>query len=67
MFLSKKSADVNGTPEGEAFDGATAPPQSQWDEENVDLSRARLRLVAAAQSVLATTLSLMGMNAPDRM
>ena len=38
MFLSKKSADVNGTPEGEAFDGATAPPQSQWDEENVDLS-----------------------------
>ena len=37
------------------------------DEDNVDLSRARLKLVAAAQSVLATTLGLMGMDAPDRM
>ncbi len=37
------------------------------DEDNVDLSRARLKLVAAAQSVLATTLNLMGMDAPDRM
>ena len=37
------------------------------DEENLDLSRARLRLVAAAKSVLSTTLSLMGMSAPDHM
>ena len=37
------------------------------DEENLDQSRARLKLVAAAQSVLATTLGLMGMDAPDRM
>ena len=37
------------------------------DEENLDQSRARLKLVAAAQSVLATTLGLMGMGAPDRM
>lgn len=37
------------------------------DGENPDLSRARLRLVAAVKSVLETTLSLMGMGAPDRM
>lgn len=37
------------------------------DEENPDLSKARLKLVAAARSVLATTLGLMGMDAPDRM
>ena len=37
------------------------------DEENLDMSRARLRLVAAAKSVLSTTLSLMGMSAPDHM
>ena len=37
------------------------------DEENLDMSRARLRLVAAAKSVLSTTLSLMGMTAPDHM
>jgi arginyl-tRNA synthetase len=30
-------------------------------------SKARLKLVAAAKSVLATTLGLMGMSAPDRM
>ena len=37
------------------------------DEENKELSKARLKLVAAAQSVLATTLQIMGMSAPDRM
>ncbi len=37
------------------------------DEENPELSRARLKLVAAAKSVLATALGLMGMTAPDRM
>jgi arginyl-tRNA synthetase len=37
------------------------------DETNAKLSRARLKLVAAAQSVLATTLDLMGMSAPDEM
>ena len=37
------------------------------DESNPDLSRARLKLAGAAQSVLATTLGLMGMSAPDRM
>jgi arginyl-tRNA synthetase len=37
------------------------------DEENADLSRSRLKLAAAAKSVLATTLGLMGMSAPDRM
>ncbi|MDP3768783.1 MAG: DALR anticodon-binding domain-containing protein, partial [Dehalococcoidia bacterium] len=37
------------------------------DEGNVALSKARLRLAAAAKSVLATTLGLMGMSAPDRM
>jgi len=37
------------------------------DDDNVELSRARLKLVAAAKLVLATTLSLMGMAAPERM
>jgi arginyl-tRNA synthetase len=37
------------------------------DEANPELSRARLKLCAAAKSVLATTLGLMGMSAPDRM
>jgi arginyl-tRNA synthetase len=37
------------------------------DAENLDLSKARLRLVTAAKSVLATTLQLMGMSAPDKM
>ncbi len=37
------------------------------DDDNVELSKARLTLVAAAKSVLATTLGLMGMGAPDRM
>ena len=40
MFLSKKNADVDGPPEGEAHDEATAPPQSEWAEESVDLSPA---------------------------
>jgi arginyl-tRNA synthetase len=37
------------------------------DEESRDLSMARLRLVMAAKSVLATALQLMGMSAPDKM
>ncbi len=37
------------------------------DGDNVELSKARLKLVAAARSVLATTLGLMGMSAPERM
>jgi arginyl-tRNA synthetase len=37
------------------------------DADDLDRSRARLKLVAAAQSVLATTLALMGMDAPDSM
>jgi arginyl-tRNA synthetase len=37
------------------------------DEDNLDLSRARLKLCAAAKSVLAISLGLMGMSAPDRM
>ncbi|OGO51672.1 MAG: arginine--tRNA ligase [Chloroflexi bacterium RBG_16_68_14] len=37
------------------------------DDDSPELSRARLKLVAAAQSVLATTLGLMGMSTPDRM
>ncbi|MCH7837229.1 MAG: arginine--tRNA ligase [Chloroflexi bacterium] len=37
------------------------------DDDNPDLSKARLKLVAAAKSVLATSLGLMGMSAPDRM
>jgi arginyl-tRNA synthetase len=37
------------------------------DEGNLELSKARLMLVATARSVLATTLGLMGMSAPDQM
>ena len=37
------------------------------DEDAPDLSRARLKLCAAAKLVLATTLDLMGMSAPDKM
>ena len=37
------------------------------DEEKLELSKARLKLVAAAKSVLSTTLGLMGMSAPDQM
>ncbi|MCH8025837.1 MAG: arginine--tRNA ligase [Chloroflexi bacterium] len=37
------------------------------DPEQPDLSRARLKLATAAKSVLATTLGLMGMSAPDKM
>ena len=37
------------------------------DPDNLDLSKARLRLAAAAKSVLASTLGLMGMSTPDRM
>ena len=40
MFLSKKKADVDVPPEGEAHDEPTAPPQSEWAEESVDLSPA---------------------------
>lgn len=37
------------------------------DEEQFELSKARLKLVAAAKVILATTLELMGMSAPDQM
>jgi arginyl-tRNA synthetase len=37
------------------------------NEEDLPLSRARLRLCAAAKVVLARTLDLMGMSAPERM
>lgn len=37
------------------------------DEANAELSRARLKLAAAAKSVLAISLDLMGMSAPERM
>jgi arginyl-tRNA synthetase len=37
------------------------------DDAAPDLSRARLKLAAAAKSVLAISLDLMGMSAPDRM
>jgi len=37
------------------------------DAENLELSKARLQLVAAAKLVLATALELMGMSAPDKM
>ena len=37
------------------------------DEANAELSRARLKLAAAAKSVLAISLTLMGMTAPERM
>jgi arginyl-tRNA synthetase len=36
-------------------------------KENAALTAARLKLVAAARTVLARTLSLMGMNAPEKM
>jgi arginyl-tRNA synthetase len=36
-------------------------------EDEMALSRARLRLVAAAKVALARTLDLMGMEAPERM
>ena len=35
--------------------------------EDLELSRARLKLVKAAQTVLANTLRIMGINAPERM
>ncbi len=37
------------------------------DDADVELSRARLKLVAAAKTVLATTLELMGMSVPEQM
>ncbi|HEX5369087.1 MAG TPA: arginine--tRNA ligase [Dehalococcoidia bacterium] len=37
------------------------------DEAEPELSRARLRLIAAAKQVVAAALSLMGMSAPDKM
>ncbi|MEE9277799.1 MAG: DALR anticodon-binding domain-containing protein, partial [Dehalococcoidia bacterium] len=37
------------------------------DGENPDLSRARLKLTLAAQNVLARTLGLIGVTAPERM
>ncbi len=37
------------------------------DNDNLELSKARLKLVAAAKIVLATALGLMGMSAPDKM
>ncbi len=37
------------------------------DEAEPELSRARLRLIAAAKQVLAAALGLMGMSAPDKM
>ncbi len=37
------------------------------DEANLELSKARLKLAAAAKTVLATTLGLMGMSAPAKM
>ncbi len=37
MFLSKKEADVEATAAAEAPDEATAPPQSEWAEESVDV------------------------------
>ena len=35
--------------------------------EDEKMTKARLKLVEAAKTVLARTLNLMGMNAPDRM
>ena len=35
--------------------------------DDVELTKARLKLVMASKTVLAKTLHLMGMNAPDRM
>ncbi len=36
-------------------------------KDDPDVSKARLKLVAAAKTVLARTLRLMGMNAPEKM
>jgi len=40
VFLSKKNADVDVPPEGEAHDEASAQPQSEWAEEGDDSSPA---------------------------
>jgi arginyl-tRNA synthetase len=37
------------------------------DPAELEISKARLKLVAAAKIVFARTLGLMGMTAPDRM
>ncbi len=37
MFLSKKDADVEATAADEAPNEVTAPPQSEWAEESVDV------------------------------
>ncbi len=37
MFLSKKEADVEATAAAEAPNEATAPPQSEWAEDSVDV------------------------------
>ncbi len=37
MFLSKKDADVEATAAAEAPDEVTAPPQSEWAEDSVDV------------------------------
>jgi arginyl-tRNA synthetase len=37
------------------------------DEENVPLSKARLKLCMAAKITLARALTLMGMSTPERM
>lgn len=37
------------------------------DEENADISRERLKLVSAVRKVLAETLTLMGISAPEKM
>jgi len=42
VFLSKKNADVDVPPEGEAHDEATEPPQSEWAEEGDDLTGAEM-------------------------
>ncbi len=44
-------------------DGSARTP----GEDELELTRARLRLVAAAKIALARTLDLMGMDAPERM
>jgi arginyl-tRNA synthetase len=37
------------------------------DTDAPDMTRARLRLIAAAKIVLASALGLMGMSAPEKM
>jgi arginyl-tRNA synthetase len=37
------------------------------DDEAPDMTRARLRLIAAAKIVLGSALGLMGMSAPEKM